>query len=151
MKKILALILAVLMMFALIACKGKKETEPEEGANETENTENSDFPEGDPAEYGREFWEEKYPGENICPFQIEVNGTEYSYYWISGLEGWNGTMESWLNQPFNWNGWHKTEDGSIVDKDEKLKITDNWANGEESMSSYCTVTTEPYEKRASAS
>lgn len=103
-------------------------------------------PQGDPAEYSMDFWAAKYPGENICPFMIDENGTERNYYWVSGFEGWNGTMESWIKQPFNWNGWHKTEDGAIVNKDETLKITDNWAKGEESMSSYCTVTTEPYEK-----
>ena len=100
--------------------------------------------EGDPAEYSREYWEAKYPGENICPFYIEENGVERSYYWISGFEGWNGRIESWLTQPFNWNGWHKAADGCIVNEDETLKITDDWAGGDESMSSYCTVTTEPY-------
>lgn len=97
-----------------------------------------------PAEYSREFWEAQYPGENICPFTIDENGTEYNYYWVSSLNGWDGTMSSWIKQPFNWNGWHKTADGAIVNKDETLKITDNWAKGEESMSSFCTVTTEAY-------
>lgn len=103
-------------------------------------------PDGDPAEYSREYWEAKYPGENVCPFGIEENGKEYSYYWVSGLEGWDGTMASWVKQPFNWNGWHMTEDGCIVNKDETLKIADSWAKGEETMSSFCTVTTEKYEK-----
>lgn len=105
-----------------------------------------EFPEGDPAEYGREFWEERYPGENICPFYIDENGTERSYYWVSGFDGYDGSIESWLSQPFNWNGWHKTDDGCIVNEDETLKITDDWANGDERMSSFCTVTTETYEK-----
>ena len=100
---------------------------------------------GDFAEYSREFWEAKYPGENLCPFSIEENGKEYSYYWVSGLEGWDGTMASWIKQPFNWNGWHMTDDGCIVNKDETLKLTDDWKDGE-SMSSFCTVTTEKYEK-----
>ncbi len=60
-------------------------------------------------------------------------------------------MESWIKQPFNWNGWHKTADGCIVNKDETLKITDNWASGDESMSSCCTVTTEPYSKDGAGS
>lgn len=102
--------------------------------------------EGDPAEYGRDYWEEKFPGENICPFYIEENGVERSYYWISGINGWDGTMNSWVDQPFNWNGWHKTEDGLVVNEDETLKVTDNWVNGDDSMSSSCTVTTEAYEK-----
>lgn len=102
-------------------------------------------PQGDPAEYSMDFWAAKYPGENICPFTIDENGTERSYYWVSSFEGWDGTMESWIKQPFNWNGWHKTDDGAIVNEDETLKITDDWANVE-SMSSCCTVTTEKYEK-----
>lgn len=152
MKKFIAVALTVLMILTLAACGGKKESDTTESTDETqvssetsETEESSSFPEGDPAEYSREFWEEKYPGENICPFYIEENGKEYSYYWVSGLEGWDGTMESWIDQPFNWNGWHKTADGCIVNEDETLKITDDWANGDESMSSCCTVTTEKYD------
>lgn len=150
MKKVLALLLAAVMILSLVAC-GKKqaetETEPEITTEEPAEpaAETVEFPDGDPAEYTSEYWEAKYPGENVCPFYIDENGTERSYYWVSGLEGWDGTMESWIQQPFNWNGWHKTEDGCIVNEDETLKITDSWANGEESMSSFCTVTTEPYE------
>ena len=170
MKKIFVLLLAVLMIFSLFGCSKKNEQDIKDttddaqvtsadiedtenaGATEpesTDETETEEFPEGDPAEYSREFWEEKYPGENICPFYIDEDGTERSYYWVSGFEGWDGTMASWINQPFNWNGWHKTEDGCIVNEDETLKISDNWTNGDESMSSYCTVTTEKYEKDSS--
>ena len=152
MKKFLAVLLALMMILSLAACGGKTEPdtpddtdEPQEPIEETEDT---PFPEGDPAEYTREYWEERYPGENICPFYIDEDGVERNYYWVSGLDGWDGTMGSWINQPFNWNGWHKTDDGCIVNEDETLKITDNWANGEESMSSFCTVTTEKYEKPA---
>lgn len=145
MKKIFVILLAAAMLFTLVACGTKPEDDASsEEPTASENAESS-FPEGDPAEYTREFWEEKYPGENVCPFYIDENGTERSYYWVSGLEGWDGTMESWIKQPFNWNGWHKTDDGCIVNKDETLKITDDWANGE-GMSSFCTVTTEPYDK-----
>ena len=35
-------------------------------------------------------------------------------------------------------------------EDETLKITDNWADGDEGMSSSCTVTTEPYEPNSAA-
>ena len=167
MKKITALLLAAMMILALAACGGKAEsdtqketdepkvtaedTEDIEDTEEIEDTEDVDtvdteFPEGDPAEYGREFWEEKYPGENICPFYIDEDGTERSYYWVSGADGWDGTIGTWIEQPFNWNGWHKTDDGSIVNEDETLKITDDWANGDEGLSSCCTVTTEPYDK-----
>ena len=150
MKKFLAILLALMMVLSLVACSGKTDPEtqddPDETKASTKDTESTTFPEGDPAEYGREYWEEKYPGENICPFYIEENGTEYSYYWISSFDGWDGTMASWISQPFNWNGWHKAADGCIVNKDETLKITDSWANGDESMSSFCTVTTEPYDK-----
>ncbi len=55
-------------------------------------------------------------------------------------------MASWITQPFNRNGWHVAEDGAIVNGDETLKITDDWASGEQSMSSYCVVTTEKYGK-----
>lgn len=151
MKKLLALLLAAMMLLTLVACGGKTEPEAEEDTNEQTSAEDTEFPEGDPAEYSMSYWEEKYPGENICPFTIDENGVERSYYWVSGLEGWDGTMTSWINQPFNWNGWHKTADGSIVNQDETLKITDDWANGDEGMSSCCTVTTEPYDKEAAGS
>lgn len=156
MKQFLTILLAVMMVLSLAACGGKTEPEAQDSTVEQQDTtveaqvsedaETTTFPEGDPVEYSREFWEEKYPGENICPFYIDENGTEYSYYWVSVFEGWDGTMASWITQPFNWNGWHKTDDGSIVNKDETLKISDSWANGEESMSSFCTVTTEEYVK-----
>ena len=155
MKKILALIIALAMLLSLAACGGKTEPAPtapnepqqtEENNTEEQQSEPAELEsiEGDPVEYGREYWEEKYPGKNICPFDIEENGTLYSYYWISGMNGYDGTIESWLNQPFNWNGWHKTADGCIVNNDETLKITDDWASGDEGLSSSCTVTTEIY-------
>lgn len=151
MKKFLSILLAVAMILSLVAC-GKKPVADEEYNNEIDLEESSEvsddieFPDGDPVEYSREYWEEKYPGENICPFYIEENGTEYSYYWVSSLDGWDGTMLSWIDNPFNWNGWHKTDDGCIVNEDETLKLTDGWANGDESLSSFCTVTTEMYDK-----
>ena len=148
MKKFFAFLLAAVMLLSLASCGGKTTPGTPDDTDEptvsSDVTESTDIPEGDPVEYGREYWEEKYPGENLCPFYIDVNGTEYSYYWISGMDGWDGTIASWLNQPFNWNGWHKTADGCIVNEDETLKITDNWANGEEALSSFCTVTTEEY-------
>lgn len=144
MKKFLAILLVIMMALSLVACNGKTESiVSSETEVSSEEAEDMSFPDGDPAEYGREYWEEKYPGENICQFYIEENGKEYSYYWVSGLEGWDGTMASWINQPFNWNGWHMTDDGCIVNEDESLKITDDWADGE-SMSSFCVVTTEKY-------
>ena len=149
MKKVFAILLAVMMVLSLAACGGKTQPDTQGSTGEPQvsaaDTEGTAFPEGDPVEYSREYWEEKYPGENVCPFYIEENGTEYSYYWVSGLDGWDGTMESWIAQPFNWNGWHKTADGCIVNGDETLKITDDWAQDGGSMSSYCTVTTEPYD------
>ena len=152
MKKLFVLILVIAMGISLVACGGKTESleSDEQTENQQTNEEHTsgsselDSIEDDPVEYGREYWEEKYPKENICPFEIEENNRANSYYWISGMNGYDGTIGSWLNQPFNWNGWHKTADGCIVNKDETLKITDNWASGEESLSSYCTVTTEPY-------
>ena len=150
MKKIFVILLAAMMILSVVACGKKPDPDTQDTKEEpqvsSQDTEEPEFPDGDPAEYSREYWEARYPGENVCPFYIEENGTEYSYYWVSGLDGWDGTMASWISQPFNWNGWHKTADGSIVNKDENLKITDNWANGDESMSSFCTVTTEPYIK-----
>lgn len=151
MKKFLALLLAAMMLLTLVACGGKKESDAKEDTNGQTASEDTEFPDGDPAEYEMSFWEAKYPGENVCPFSIDENGVERSYYWVSSLEGWDGTMASWIKQPFNWNGWHKTADGSIVNKDETLKITDNWANGDEGMSSFCTVTTVPYDKASASS
>lgn len=145
MKKITAVILSLVLLLSLFSCGKKEEIVVEPVDDPVLPVENNENIEGDPLEYGRDFWEAKFPGENICPFYIEENGREMSYYWVSGFTGWEGTIESWLSQPFNWNGWHKTTDGLIVNKDETLKITENWANGEESMSSYCTVTTEKYD------
>lgn len=153
MKKRIALIFVAVTGLLLVACGGKNEPSKSDVQKEQKKQTKEEHPteppavgpmDGDPLEYGREYWEEKYPGENICPFEIEENGERIGYYWISGMNGYDGTIGSWLNQPFNWNGWHKTADGCIVNKDETLKITDDWAKGDESMSSYCTVTTEPY-------
>lgn len=158
MKKLIALLFVTILSLSLVACKGNSEPSEIDEQNvqqQTDDIQSSDPSdsgpvEGNPVEYGREYWAEKYPGENICPFEIEEKGEYYSYYWISGMDGYDGTIGSWLSQPFNWNGWHKTSDGCIVNEDETLKITDNWANGDESMSSFCTVTTEPYEPNSAA-
>lgn len=142
MKKYIALLLSVLLLLSLAAC-GKKND-----AEQAEQNEQADAAvDGDPAEYGMAFWEAKYPGQNICPFSIDEGGTERNYYWASGLDGWDGTVLAWIAQPFNWNGWHQTADGAIVNADETLKITDDWAAGEESLSSCCVVTCEPYQAK----
>lgn len=166
MKKILAILVAASVLLSFAACKGKTETPADETADaqqteaaelteETAEKETEETPaettealtvEGDPVEYEQSYWEEKYPDYMFCPFSIEENGEEKSYYWPMGYEGLDGTIGTWIECPFNWNGWHKTEDGCIVNADETLKITDDWANGDESMSSFCTVTTETYVK-----
>lgn len=160
MKKILALVLALTMLFSLAACSKKtRETEETESQTEeqtesrtesqTENTQNSKDntteteEQGDPAEYSMDYWAEKYPGENICPFYIEIDGVEYSYYRVSGLD--EGTMQTWIDTPLNWDGWHLLGN-DIVNGDETYKMTSDWVgeNPEQSFSSGCTVTTEPY-------
>ena len=100
----------------------------------------------EPAEYTLEYWEAKYPGENICPFYIEVDGVEYSYYRVSGLD--ESTMKTWINTPCNWNGWHLVGD-DIVNGDGTFKMTADWSGDEpeQAFSSNCTVTTEPYEAK----
>lgn len=102
-----------------------------------------DIIEGDPLEYSRDFWEAKYPDENICSFGIEVNGVEKSYYLIMSM---GCDMIDWINTPFNWNGWHLVGN-DIVNKDETYKMTDDWTgeDPDQSFSSFCTVTTEPYD------
>ena len=146
MKKLIALILAALMLLSLAAC-GKKEETPAGNENQTENTQQDNTTEsgekGDPAEYSMDYWAEKYPGENICPFYIEIGGVEYSYYRISGLD--KGTMLTWINTPLNWNGWHLSGN-DIVNGDETYKMTSDWIGEEpeQSFSSGCTITTEPY-------
>ena len=146
MKKFLVLALALLMLLSLAAC-GKKEETPAGNENQTENTQQDNTTEsgekGDPAEYSMDYWAEKYPGENICPFYIEIGGVEYSYYRISGLD--KGTMLTWINTPLNWNGWHLLGN-DIVNGDETYKMTSDWIGEEpeQSFSSGCTITTEPY-------
>lgn len=146
MKKLIALILAALMLLSLAAC-GKKEETPAGNENQTENTQQDNTTEsgekGDPAEYSMDYWAEKYPGENVCPFYIEIGGVEYSYYRISGLD--KGTMLTWINTPLNWNGWHLSGN-DIVNGDETYKMTSDWIGEEpeQSFSSGCTITTEPY-------
>ena len=113
-KKFLTLLLAAMMILTLVACGGKTEFEPEEESPEivTDPIE----VEGNSAEYSMSYWEEKYPDSNVRPFTIDENGVERSCYWVSGLDGWDGTMASWINQPFNWDGWHYTADSCIVSK-----------------------------------
>ncbi|MCQ2418807.1 MAG: hypothetical protein MJ085_03370 [Clostridia bacterium] len=143
MKRLFVLILAALMLLSLAACK--KAVAPKTDDIRTENTQVSSENESqdDPAEYSMEYWEEKYPGENVCPFTIEIDGVEYNYYRVSGLD--EGTMITWIETPLNWNGWHLLGD-DIVNADETYKMTDDWAGEEpeQYFSSFCTVTTEPY-------
>ena len=141
MKKFLAILLAVLMLSCVACGKSGKDGENGGAGGSGKLDEN-----GDPMEYSQSYWEEKYPDYMFCPFSIEENGVEKSYYWPMGYEGLDGSVGKWIEYPFNWNGWHKTADGAIVNQDETLKITDDWANGDESLSSCCVVTTEKYGK-----
>lgn len=113
---------------------------------EQETTE-EEFPEGDPVEYGQDFWAKKYPDANICPFSIEVGGKEYPYYWISSLVG-EDDIAAWAATPLNWNGWHMVGD-KLVDKDEKHAITDE--SREMSFSSCCVYKTEPFDASKASS
>lgn len=150
------------MLMSLAACGKKIETKDESSTVEiteesiqpteteipVEEPETDEFEVGaDPVEYSMDFWAEKYPGENICPFYIEIDGTEYSYYHISGLD--NGTIISWIESPMNWNNWHLVGN-DIVNGDETYKITADWSseNPEQTISSFCTVTTEIYTPEA---
>ena len=96
--------------------------------------------EGDPAEYSREYWEAKYPGENICPFYIEVDGTEYPYFCLH-----SAPIGEWLTQEFNWNGWHffGGDESIIVNEDETCRITEE--DMELSFSSFGTYHTEAFD------
>ena len=95
----------------------------------------------DPTNYPQEYWEKLFPGYTFAYFYINENGTDKPYYWA--LSG-HGTLDDWLVQPFNWNGWHKTAKGEIVNASETLKITKE--SMESSFSSGCTYYTEPYKK-----
>lgn len=99
----------------------------------------------DPVQYGQGYWEEKYPGYNICPFSIEVNGTYYPYYWATGYQGNTGDIAEWVETDFNWNGWHMVGD-YIVNEDETYRITDD--SRSESFSSCCSYYTEPFDPNA---
>lgn len=156
MKKIFAAILAVMMLISLAACGKEAETPENETAEITgesiPNTESEITEaepeteeaviEGDPMEYSMDFWAEKYPDKNICPFYIEENGVEKPYYLIMEM---GCSMEEWVETPFNWNGWHIVGE-DIVNADETYKMTADWVgeNAEQSFSSCCTVTTEEY-------
>ncbi|MCQ2435256.1 MAG: hypothetical protein MJ062_08475 [Oscillospiraceae bacterium] len=100
-------------------------------------------------QYSMEYWEAAYPGENVCPFYIEIDGVQYSYYRVSGLD--ESTMRTWIDTPLNWNGWHLVGD-DIVNGDETFRMTDDWAGEEpeQSFSSCCVVTTERYDPSAVA-
>ena len=113
---------------------------------EQETTE-EEFPEGDPVEYGQDFWAKKYPDANICPFSIEVDGVEQPYYWISALVK-EDDIAAWAATDLNWNGWHMAGD-KLVDKDEKHAITGE--SREMSFSSFCVYKTEPFDASAASS
>lgn len=151
MKKIIVTLLAGIMIIGLVGC-GAKEEKKEVSANDTpvvEQTQETNPVQAesdkiaDPEEFSSNYWNQKYPDENICPFSINVDGKEYDYFLISGL--CDGTMRSWIQTPTNWDGWHLV-DGNIVNRDETFKMTDDWGgeNPTQSFSSCCTVTTEPY-------
>lgn len=152
MKKIMTLFLATFMLLNLVACGNKLENsnKPESTqhqdseSNEEQDSENTEPEfEGDPVEYSMDYWAEKYPDQNICPFGIEVDGVETPYYLIMEL---GCSMEEWIETPFNWNGWHKVGE-DIVNKEETYKITAEWLGdeGASNFSSCCTITTEPYD------
>lgn len=142
MKKFLVLLLTVAMMMSLVACGKKNEESSDEQVEttETEAASEEEFPEGDPVEYGQDFWAEKYPDANICPFYINVDGEDYPYYWISALVP-EDDIASWATTPLNWNGWHMVDD-KLVDKDEKHAITQE--SREMSFSSCCVYETEAF-------
>lgn len=166
MKKLVVMMLLMTILVGLVGC-GKKselaeaieaiekvaeaeenidtseEIEATEAATEAEeDTDTSEEIVGDPAEYTMEYWAAKYPGDNICPFYIDENGVERNYFLIMSM---GCTMKEWVESPFNWNGWHVVGD-AIVNEDETLKMTDDWGLDESGMfSSFCVVTTEPYE------
>lgn len=164
MKKLITFLLVTAMLLSLAACGKKPASEsdkkpadkpaditasPAEETTPTPTAAPTDAPLSfSPAEYTAEYWETKYPDYMLCPFTIEEDGVAYDYFWPMGYEGLDGYISTWINCPFNWNGWHRTVDGCIVNRDETLKVTDNWANGDESMSSCCTITTEQYDKDA---
>lgn len=173
MKKLLTLLLTLAMVMSLVACKkpvtvdgdvdgkpgysqnnGKdKDTSSEDGSNDSgesesdDNNSSVDFSgvevEGDPIEYGMGYWEELFPGKNICPFNIEVGGVERPYYLIM-VE--TCAMVEWINTPFNWDGWHLVGD-DIVNADETYAMTEEWLGPDAGgmFSSCCTVTTKPYD------
>ena len=97
-------------------------------------------PGSEPEEYSREYWEAKYPGENICPFYIDVDGTEYSYFFVHSAR-----ISEWVGQEFNWNGWHffSGDESVIVNEDETYRISE--LDAAMSFSSFCTFRTEKFD------
>lgn len=164
MKKFIVLLLTLAMVMSLVACGKKNEENSETGSEEqvettVENedvddvtepeaaTDEEEIPEGDPVEYGQDFWAQKYPDANICPFYINVGGVEYPYYWISSMVP-EDDIASWATTDMNWNGWHMVGD-KLVDKDEKHAITQE--SREMSFSSCCVYETEPFDASEASS
>lgn len=151
MKKILAITLSALLVLNLAACSKKtekettKETETTTEQTTASETETTAEQTGTPEEYSQAYWEAKYPGYNICPFSINMNGEKYSYFWISQLVG-EDDIAAWTKTELNWNGWHLVGD-KVVDKDEKWAITDE--SRKQSFSSCCVYETEPFDASAS--
>lgn len=155
MKKLIVLLLTVTMIMCLVACGKKKEESSEqqveitvENSNVADETKpevvaeaEEEIPEGDPVEYGQDFWAQKFPGENICPFSISIDGVNYSYYWVRSVVP-EDDIASWATTEMNWNGWHMVGD-KLVDKDEKHAITQE--SREMSFSSCCVYETEPFD------
>lgn len=152
MKKFLALLLSLVLIFSFAACGKKAEKIEEEPETEAEveveaEDEAEDEPEEDPEdteepeEYTQAYWEEKYPDYNICPFYINVNGEDIPYYWISALIE-DDDIGAWAETALNWDGWHIAGD-KVVDKDEKFAVTEE--SRAQSFSSCCVYETEPYE------
>ena len=161
MKKLIVLLLTVTMIMCLVACGKKKEESSEQqveitaensNAAETTNSETAakndeEIPEGDPVEYGQDFWAQKFPDENICPFYINIDGVDYSYYWVRSVVP-EDDIASWATTEMNWNGWHMVGD-KLVDKDEKHAITQE--SREMSFSSGCVYETESFDASAASS
>lgn len=111
-------------------------SEDEAGVPDDEDPESGSEPE----EYSREYWEAKYPGENICPFYIEIDGTEYPYFFMNCAR-----IDEWVEQEFNWDGWHcfHGDASIIVNADETWRISE--LDTAMSFSSFCTFRTEKFD------
>lgn len=149
MKKIIAILLVLTMLFGLCACGKQEEPQPQPQQPEDPQQEepqqpvNPPEPEKELTEDDQAYWEKKFPGKTISSFQIFEDGGLKTYYFSTDIK----TLPAWVSTDFNWTGWHFDDSSRfLLNENETLRVTDDSLNAK--LEAFITVFTEDYDPQA---